>query len=345
MKEHNQESRYSRQVLFSPFGVEGQSKLGASHVLIVGAGALGSAIAETLVRAGVGWITIADRDYVEWSNLQRQQLYTEHDAKSHLPKAEAARLRLTSINSEVRIDAYVMDVGAEELEELVRDCDLIMDATDNFDTRLMINDISLKLNVPWIYGGCVGSSGMSYTFLPRHTPCLHCLLGTVPLGGDTCDTSGILPQAVQMVATHQSMEAMKLLSGHHEMLRLNLLSFDLWRNESFEMKLDHARKSDCPSCGSQPVYPFLSSVNSMKSEVLCGRDTVQIRPARKMKLDIKLLADRLSRLDEGKTSLNPYMVIFQMSQRRIVFFADGRALIHGTTDLKEAKSLYHRFLG
>lgn len=345
MKEHNRESRYSRQERFAPFGVEGQAKLGSSHVLIVGAGALGSAVAETLVRAGVGWITIVDRDYVEWSNLQRQQLFTEQDAESHLPKAEAAKLRLKSINSEVKIEAYVMDVRAEELEELARDCDLIMDATDNFDTRLIINDISQKQNTPWIYGGCVGSAGMTYTFLPGHTPCLHCLLGTVPLGGDTCDTTGILPQAVQMVAAHQSMEAMKFLAGHRDTLRMNLLSFDLWRNESFEMKVDQARKSECPSCGSHPEYPFLSSVNSTKTEVLCGRDTVQIRPARRMELDLKLLADRLTRLAEGKTALNPYMVIFQMSRCRIVFFADGRALIHGTSDLMEAKSLYHRYLG
>ncbi|UNK20862.1 ThiF family adenylyltransferase [Paenibacillus sp. N3/727] len=345
MQEHNRESRYSRQERFAPFGVEGQAKLGSSHVLIVGAGALGSAVAETLVRAGVGWITIVDRDYVEWSNLQRQQLFTEQDAERHLPKAEAAKLRLKSINSEVKIEAHVMDVRAEELEELARDCDLIMDATDNFDTRLIINDISQKQNTPWIYGGCVGSAGMTYTFLPGHTPCLHCLLGTVPLGGDTCDTTGILPQAVQMVAAHQSMEAMKFLAGHRDTLRLNLLSFDLWRNESFEMKVDQARKSDCPSCGSHPVYPFLSSVNSTKTEVLCGRDTVQIRPARRMELDLKLLADRLTGLAEGKTALNPYMVIFQMSRCRIVFFADGRALIHGTSDLMEAKSLYHRYLG
>lgn len=345
MKEH-QESRYSRQERFAPLGVSGQEALGHRHVLIVGAGALGSAVAETLVRAGVGRITITDRDYVEWSNLQRQQLFTEQDAQKHLPKAEAARIRLQSINSEVQIESHIMDVGAEELADLAQDCDLIMDATDNFDTRLIINDISQKLSIPWIYGGCVGSTGMSYTFLPGKTPCLHCLLGAVPLGGDTCDTAGILPQAVQVVAAHQTMEAMKLLSGNMSMLRMKLISFDLWRNESTEIKLDSAKKTDCLSCGTDPVYPYLSSTNHTKSEVLCGRDTVQIRPARKMTMDLKVLAERLTRLPEGKTSLNPYMVIFEISQnRRLVFFADGRALIHGTSDLMEAKNLYYRYLG
>lgn len=345
MLEEQRNSRYSRQVRFVPFGADGQDALGRSHVLIVGAGALGSAIAETLVRAGVGRITITDRDYVEWSNLQRQQLYTEQDALKHLPKAEAARMRLQSINSEVRIEAHVMDVRAEELAELAQGCDLFMDATDNFDTRLIINDISQKMNIPWIYGGCVGSTGMTYTFIPGETPCLHCLLGSVPLGGDTCDTAGILPQAVQIVASHQTMEAMKLLSGQTNALRKKLLSFDLWRNESIETKLDSARKSDCLSCGTHPVYPFLSAINNTKGEVLCGRDTIQIRPGRKVKLDLEMMAERLGDLPEGKTSLNPFMVIFEMSQHRLVFFADGRALIHGTSDLMEAKNLYYRYMG
>lgn len=340
-----QESRYSRQERFAPFGVSGQEAIMDRHVLIVGAGALGSAVAETLVRAGVGRITIADRDYVEWSNLQRQQLFTEQDAEDRLPKAEAARMRLQSINSEVQIESHIMDVRAEELADLAKSCDLIMDATDNFDTRLMINDISQKLNIPWIYGGCVGSTGMSYTFIPGQTPCLNCLLGTVPLGGDTCDTAGILPQAVQVVAAYQTLEAMKLLSGNTNMLRMKLISFDLWRNESIEMKLDSARKVDCPSCGVDPIYPYLTTSNQTKSEVLCGRDLVQIRPARTINLDLSMLADRLKGLPEGKISQNPYMVIFEMSRYRLVFFADGRALVHGTSDLIEAKNLYYRYLG
>lgn len=225
-----QGDRYSRQERYAPIGKEGQHRLNNSRVLIVGAGALGTGIAETLVRSGIGHITIADRDYVEWSNLQRQQLYIEQDAIQRMPKAMAAKKRLSDINSTVEVVGKVMDVRVDELEELVQNADLIMDATDNFDTRLLINDMSQKYRIPWIYGGCVGSYGITYTFLPGETPCLNCLLGEVPLGGDTCDTSGIIPQAVQMVTANQTAEAMKLLSGNAGALRRKLLSFDVWRD-------------------------------------------------------------------------------------------------------------------
>lgn len=246
-----QGDRYSRQERYAPIGKEGQHRLNNSRVLIVGAGALGTGIAETLVRSGIGHITIADRDYVEWSNLQRQQLYIEQDAIQRMPKAMAAKKRLSDINSTVEVVAKVMDVRVDELEELVQNADLIMDATDNFDTRLLINDMSQKYRIPWIYGGCVGSYGITYTFLPGETPCLNCLLGEVPLGGDTCDTSGIIPQAVQMVTANQTAEAMKFLSGNSGALRRKLLSFDVWRNEYISINVDGARKEDCPSCGAR----------------------------------------------------------------------------------------------
>lgn len=236
------EDRYSRQVRFAPFGAEGQERLAQSSVLVVGAGALGTGIAETLVRCGVGKIILADRDYVEWSNLQRQQLYTEVDAIERMPKAAAAQRKLQQINSEVVIEAYVIDVRAEELEELVSGVDLIMDGTDNFDTRLIINDMAQKHGIPWIYGACVGSYGISYTILPGETPCLNCLLGTVPLGGDTCDTAGILPQAVQLVTANATAEALKLLGKRKEQLRNKLLTFDLWRNEYHEIGVKAAKR-------------------------------------------------------------------------------------------------------
>ncbi|AVV59051.1 thiamine biosynthesis protein ThiF [Paenibacillus glucanolyticus] len=339
------EHRYSRQERFAPFGSEGQQRLASSHVLVLGAGALGSAVAETLVRAGVGHVTIVDRDYVEWSNLQRQQLFTEQDAIDRLPKAIAAAKRLTEINSDGIIDGIVMDVRAQELSILCQGADLIMDATDNFETRLIVNDIGFKLGIPWIYGGCVGSSGMSYTFLPGETPCLNCLLRTIPLGGDTCDINGILPQAVQIVAAHQTMEAMKLLSGQRNALRKKMLSFDLWRNERVEFGVDRAKKSDCPTCGEHPDYPYLTSANVDKSEVLCGRDTVQIRPARPLQLDLHEVADRLNRLQQGKATVTPYMIIYQADPHRLVIFGDGRTLVHGTSDLAKARTLYHKYVG
>ncbi|OZQ62474.1 thiamine biosynthesis protein ThiF [Paenibacillus sp. VTT E-133280] len=344
---HNdgREERYSRQVRFAPFGVEGQEELAQSSVLVVGAGALGTGIAETLVRCGVGKIILADRDYVEWSNLQRQQLYTEADAQERIPKAAAAQSRLQQINSEVVIDAHVIDVRAEELEGLISGVDLIMDGTDNFDTRLIINDMALKHGIPWIYGACVGSYGITYTILPGETPCLHCLLGTVPLGGDTCDTAGILPQAVQLVTANATAEALKLLGKRKAQLRNKLLTFDVWRNEYHEIGVKAAKKKNCPSCGSHPIYPYLMAANTGRGDVLCGRDTVQIRPARPQKLNLQETADRLSRLGSGSVDSNAYLVSFIEGPYRLVIFADGRALIHGTKDIAAARSFYHRYFG
>jgi molybdopterin/thiamine biosynthesis adenylyltransferase len=340
-----QADRYSRQERYAPLGREGQARLSDSKVLIIGAGALGTGIAETLVRSGVGQITIVDRDYVEWSNLQRQQLYVEQDAIDRMPKAMAALKRLSAINSTVRIEAKVMDVRVDELEDLIQHTDLIMDATDNFDTRLLINDMAQKHQIPWIYGGCVGSYGITYTFLPGDTPCLNCLLGEVPLGGDTCDTSGIIPQAVQMVTANQTAEAMKLLSGNEAALRRKLLSFDVWRNEYISINVDGAKKHDCASCGPSAAYPFLSTSNLEKTDVLCGRDTVQIRPARRMQLDLLHTAERLMKLGEGKVENNPFLVSFTIGHHRLVIFQDGRVLVHGTKDTAEARTLVHRYFG
>ncbi len=339
------EGRYSRQQLFQPIGPEGQQKLADSSVLIIGAGALGTGIAETLARAGVGRLVIADRDYVEWSNLQRQQLYTEADALDRLPKAVAAAQRLRDVNSEIIIETHVVDVTFEEIEELINGVNLVMDATDNFDTRLLINDISQKHGIPWIYGGCVGSYGMTFTILPGQTPCLNCLLGTIPLGGDTCDTVGVIPPAVQIVVAHQTTEAFKLLTGHPEALRGTLLTFDVWRNEQSSVKVGSAKREDCLSCGEHRTYPFLTAASTRKSEVLCGRDTVQIRPAFKRKLPLAEIASRLERLMEGRVERNPFLVSFTIGDRRMVLFEDGRALIHGTKNTAEAKAIYDRYMG
>ncbi|WP_058829632.1 ThiF family adenylyltransferase [Paenibacillus polymyxa] len=340
-----QSDRYSRQERFAPFGPAGQRRLASSHVLIIGVGALGTGIAETLVRGGVGTVSLVDRDYVEWSNLQRQQLFQESDAVQRCPKAVAAQRRLKDINSETIIHAHVLDVGIEELEELIQGVDLMMDATDNFDTRLLMNDMALKHRIPWIYGGCVGSYGVTYTILPGQTPCLHCLMGTVPLGGETCDTAGIIPQAVQMVTANQTTEAFKLLGGYPENLRGKLLSFDLWKNEYVAIAVDRLKKANCPSCGSQPTYPYLSASYRQKTDVLCGRDTVQIRPANRTHLNLAEIANRFTALGEGNVEWNSYLVSFSVGEHHLVVFADGRALIHGTKDVAKARSLYHRYLG
>ncbi|SDM82604.1 thiazole biosynthesis adenylyltransferase ThiF [Sediminibacillus halophilus] len=336
--------RYSRQELFAPIGEEGQDKIGKKHVLIIGAGALGTGAAEALVRAGVGKLTIVDRDYVEWSNLQRQQLYAEEDTENRLPKAVAAEKRLQSINSSVTIEAMVLDVSVEEIEQLIDRVDLIIDATDNFEIRLIINDIAQKYRIPWICGACVGSYGISYTILPGETPCLHCLLETVPMGGVTCDTAGIISPAVQMVVAYQTTEALKILVEDKQSLRKKLVSFDLWKNQHTAIQVDKLKREDCPSCGQAPSYPFLSYSNQAKTAVLCGRDTVQIRPAKQRSRNLQELAERLSKQD-GKVSKNPYLLSFSIGDFRLVIFQDGRVLVHGTKDISEAKTLYHRYVG
>ncbi|WP_186577237.1 thiazole biosynthesis adenylyltransferase ThiF [Aquibacillus kalidii] len=336
-------NRYSRQELFSPIGKKGQDRIRNKHVLIIGAGALGAGNAESLVRAGIGRLTIADRDYVESSNLQRQQLYTEQDVKNRLPKAIAAKKRLTQINSDVTIDALVMDVSVEEMEKLVRGVDVIIDATDNFDTRMIINDISQKYKTPWIYGACVGSYGLSYTFIPGKTPCLQCLLHTVPIGGLTCDTAGIISPTVQMVVAHQVTEALKILVEDDKVLLSKLVSFDLWKNDHTAINVDSLRRGTCTSCGNSPIYPYLHPDNQTKTAVLCGRDTVQIRPPRQTPRDLVTLADKLSKLG-GKISQNDFLLSYSSGAIRMVVFKDGRVLIHGTKDVVEAKTLYHRYI-
>ncbi|MGC4378868.1 thiazole biosynthesis adenylyltransferase ThiF [Fictibacillus sp. Mic-4] len=337
--------RYSRQELFAGIGKSGQEKLASKHVLIIGAGALGTGNAEILTRAGIGKLTIVDRDYVEWSNLQRQQLFSEEDAGNRLPKAIAAKKRLRAINCDIDIRAFIMDVGIQEIEELSAGVDLIIDATDNFDVRLLINDLSQKKKIPWIYGACVGSYGLSYTIFPGKTPCLSCLLETVPLGGATCDTAGIIAPAVQMVVAHQTSEALKLLVEDMDALRNKLVSFDLWKNQYVTMNVDRMKKDDCPSCGVNPTHPFLQPENQMKTAVLCGRNTVQIRPPKRSERNLDELASKLSKLG-GALQQNPYLVSYTVDDtRRLVIFKDGRVLVHGTKDIHEAKSLYHRYVG
>lgn len=336
--------RYSRQVLFPGIGKEGQAKISSKHVLIIGAGALGSGSAEVLTRAGVGKITIIDRDYVEASNLQRQQLYTEEDVAEKLPKAAAAENRLRAINSGVEVVSIIGDATPEMLEELVVGVDVMMDATDNFETRMAMNDVSQKYNLPWIYGACVGSFGMTFSMIPGKTACLNCLLRSIPLQGMTCDTGGIISPVVQMVIAHQTADALKMLVEDWDAVRTSFVSFDLWRNQYTSLKMSKAKFAGCLSCGEERTYPYLDHENMTKTTVLCGRDTVQIRPSSSGEISLERLAGQLSTLGYVVKG-NPYLVSVEMGEERMVIFQDGRALIHGTKDLTHAKSIYQRILG
>lgn len=336
--------RYSRQMLFSQIGQAGQEKIRHKHVLMIGAGALGSSNGEILTRAGIGKLTIVDRDYVEASNLQRQQLYTEEDVEQKLPKAVAAEKRLKAINSDVEIQAIVGDATPEMLEELIKGVDLILDATDNFETRMALNDISQKYKVPWIYGALVGSFGMSFTIIPGKTPCLNCLLKSIPVQGMTCDTVGVIAPTVQMVVAHQTAESLKILVEDWEAIRTSFVSFDLWRNQYSSIKMSKVKDEGCLSCGSAPTYPYLEKENLMKSDVLCGRDTVQIRPRGQGEINLAELSEQLLALNY-EVKGNPYLLSVEMEENRIVIFKDGRALIHGTKDISHARSIYQRLFG
>ncbi|WP_201715024.1 thiazole biosynthesis adenylyltransferase ThiF [Rossellomorea arthrocnemi] len=336
--------RYSRQKLFSPIGTEGQQRIRDKHVLVIGAGALGTGNAEALVRAGIGKLTIVDRDYVEWSNLQRQQLYNEQDAIGRIPKAIAAKRRLQEINSTVEIEAHILDIMPEELVNMALGVDLIIDATDNFETRMIINDVSQKHSIPWIYGACVGSYGISFTILPGVTPCLQCLLDEVPIGGLTCDTAGIISPAVSQVVSYQTTEALKILVEDYESLSHRVVSFDLWKNEHTSLDVARLKRDECPSCGDHKIYPSLKYENQTKTAVLCGRDSVQIRPASSHSVNLLGVATTLE--NQGmQVERNPYLISFKVDFLRIVLFSDGRALVHGTKEIKEAKSIYHRYFG
>ena len=335
--------RYSRQQLFSPIGEKGQDLIRKKHVFIIGAGALGSASAEALVRAGIGKLTLIDRDYVEMSNLQRQQLYSEEDAFEKLPKAIAAKHRLEKINADVNINALVMDARADNIGSLLDNVDIMIDATDNFDIRFIINDLSQKYHIPWIYGSCVGSYGMCCTILPEITPCLNCILKGVPVSGATCDTVGIISPAVQLVAAYQVTEALKILVEDFSALNPNFTTFDLWKNQHLSMKVTKLKSEDCPSCGTNKTFPYLSFENQTKTSTLCGRNTVQIRPSKAKHYDFNELELQLKQ--HGKVERNPYLLSCQLQDYRFVLFQDGRVFVHGTNDIQLAKNLYYRLLG
>jgi molybdopterin/thiamine biosynthesis adenylyltransferase len=336
--------RYSRQTLFKPIGLEGQQRLQASTVMIVGCGALGTVLANNLCRAGIGHLVIADRDYIELNNLQRQILFDEDDIARHLPKAVAAVERLRRVNSSVKIDALVEDLHADGIEPLVQEADLVVDATDNFETRYLINDVCNKYQRPWIYSGVIASYGVTMNIIPGETPCLRCVFPEMPLPGTTptCDTAGVLNGIVGAISGIASTEALKILLKSEKISRA-MLWMDLWENTVERLELP--RQPDCPCCG-QHQYEFLTSLNSSNSTSLCGRNAVQVRGNARhasSKLDFPVLAKRLQTV--GKVQYNEFLLRFQVDDYDITVFPDARAIIKGTDDPQVARSVYARYIG
>jgi adenylyltransferase/sulfurtransferase len=335
--------RYSRQILFEGIGAEGQARLRASRVAVVGCGALGSAQVETLARAGVGSLLIADRDFVEESNLQRQTMFTERDARERVPKAVAAARRVSEINSDVECEAAVVDVNASNVERLIGDCDLVLDGTDNFSTRFLVNDACVKHGVAWVYGAAVGSYGVTLTVRPGVTPCLRCVFPEEPAAGTapTCDTSGVIMPIISIVAAVQASEALKLLTGNFERLHGGLMQFDVWRNEWRRISTG-GRAPDCPACALRR-FDALGAESGDMTTVLCGRNAVQVTPRRASRLDLEALAARMSAAGEVKS--NPYLVRLRAGEYELTVFGDARAIVRGTDDAALARSLYARYVG
>nr|WP_026293809.1 ThiF family adenylyltransferase [Saccharibacillus kuerlensis] len=327
-------------MLFAPIGSEGQSRLAERSVCIVGMGALGTVLANHMVRAGVGRVRLADRDYVERSNLQRQMLYDEEDAIQALPKVTAAERKLRSINSSVRLETVFADVTPGNIGSLLQDIDLVLDGTDNFQTRFLLNDACYSGGIPFIYGGAVGSRGMSAIFVPGETPCLRCLIPTADSGGETCDTVGVISPIIDIVASYQAVEALKFLVGDREARRETLLSFDIWNNHHHALKPISPRP-DCPCCGLKR-YPALNREEETVLS-LCGRDSVQI--AGHEPFDLELWRKRLEPAARSLKT-NPYLIRAEMPEgERLVLFEDGRVLVQGTDDPARARTVYAKYIG
>lgn len=342
---HDPFARYARQMSYSRFGRDGQEKLLQSTALVVGLGALGSVIANTLARSGVGTLRIVDRDFVEWNNLQRQVIYTEDDVRQRLPKAIAAKNHLEAANADICIEAEIADVDHRNIRQLCDGVDVIVDGTDNFEIRFLLNDASLELGIPWVYGGCIGAEGQTMTIVPGETPCLRCVVPESPPPGTTptCDTAGILAPIIGVIASLESMEAIKILSGHGQQISRALTVFDLWENRIRPVKLDGLKNNtDCPACG-QRDFAWLDGQKGSQSAVLCGRNAVQLSFPENNEIDLSAFAEKLKPL--GTVEANPYLLRANIGEHAFTLFGDGRCIVHGTSDPAEARSLHARYIG
>jgi len=334
------DERYSRQILFRGVGAEGQKRLAAARVAVVGCGATGSVVSSQLARAGVGTIRIIDRDYVEPSNLQRQTLFDEADARESLPKAIAAARQIAAFNSQIVVEAKVADLTPENIEPLLEGVQLILDGTDNFETRYLVNDFAVKAGVPWIYAAAVGSYGATLNVIPGTTACLACIFPDSPTGMvETCETAGVLGSAVNLVASIETAEALKFLVVATEKIRRTLLSWDVWNDERAEIQAGRPRVG-CRACGERD---FVHLEGEGRPHItLCGRNSVQIHERHRL-VDFREMSERLK--PHGTVRHNDFVLKFWREPYEMTLFSDGRAIIKGTTDTGVARSLYARFVG
>jgi adenylyltransferase/sulfurtransferase len=330
--------RYARQVILNEIGESGQKKLKETHALVVGCGALGSVIADHLARAGVGTLRLIDRDIVEVENLQRQVLYNEEDIGE--PKANSAAEKLRMINSDIKIEAIVKDFTARSVKKIIEDIDIVLDGTDNMQTRYLINDVCVKENIPWVYGGAVSTYGMCMNILPRDTACLSCAFPYMPKAGSlpTCDTVGVLNTIPSIIASIQATEAIKIILDKN--YSKDLLVYDVWNHDFKLIKIQ--RNPDCICCG-QDQFDYLDAEKTETTTILCGRNSVQISPASEGNISLERLAARLEKTGDVKQS--PVHLVFKTQDIEITVFSDGRGIVKGTEDETQAKSIYAKYIG
>jgi molybdopterin/thiamine biosynthesis adenylyltransferase len=337
--------RYSRQMRFGGIGEKGQRKLLEGRVTLCGCGALGTVIANVLVRAGVGFVRIVDRDFIETHNLQRQVLFDENDIAANLPKAEAAARKLRTVNSSVTVEPVVTDIDRTNIIELCSDADVVLDGTDNFEVRYLINDAAVKLGKPWVYGGSIGSHGQTMTILPGQTPCLRCVFEAAPAPGEagTCETAGVLSPIVSIIASFQTAEALKLLTGQLDAVNRELIYVDVWENITRRIKVAPLLgKVDCPCCKHRR-FEWLDGAQGSQTTSLCGRNAVQVAQRMPAQLNFEEMARQLRTM--GEVSFNRFMLKFSAEGYEFTVFPDGRAIIKGTSDLDKARTLYAKYVG
>ena len=337
--------RYSRQILFQHIGGERQKVLMNSSAVVIGCGALGTVSSSYLTRAGIGQIRIIDRDFIEESNLQRQILFDENDISENLPKAIAAQRKLQKINTKVKIEGIVTDVNYANIEELTQGVDIIIDGTDNFETRFLINDFCVKNSVPWIYGACIGGRGVVMNIIPSETPCLRCVFETMPQIGSfpTCDTAGVIGPIAGIIASIQVTEAIKILSEDYESINKTLIEIDVWNTKFRQIDVSGLKElNDCPTCKLHN-YTFLEAEDGVMATFLCGKNAVQVMSRNRGNIDLRQLEQRLGSVAD--VSCNAFMLKFKVKDHEFTVFPDGRAIITGTADSSTAKTLYSKYLG